>query len=37
MPEWVLLLIVWCLLSLLVGIGLARWFRAMHDADVREG
>ena len=27
MPEWVLLLIVWCVLSLLVGIGLARWFR----------
>jgi hypothetical protein len=31
MPEWVWMLLGWVLMSVLVSVGLARWFRWLRD------
>jgi hypothetical protein len=31
LPGWAWLLLVWCGMSVLVGAGLARWFRVLRD------
>ena len=36
MPDWAWLLGMWLLAGLLLALGVARWFRYLHDGDEDE-